>query len=263
MQIIAELEGAGRGAYTGSLGYLTPDGRLDVNILIRTMTLQAGHGAPACRRRHRGRLRSRARARGDARQGARAAAPRSARSHERPRTPAPPARGSTAAAAWSLSVFDRGLHYGDGLFETIACLNGQPRFLDRHLERLAAGCARLGLLSAAARVAAAEIGAALEDCAARGPEADRDARPGARRAATPSPPRRRRRASCCATPGRPRMRALREEGVRVRLGGAAARGKPAARGPEASQPARAGPGAPGVVGPQDRRGAALQQRATR
>jgi anthranilate synthase component I len=41
MQIIAELEGAGRGAYTGSLGYLTPDGRLDVNILIRTMTLQA------------------------------------------------------------------------------------------------------------------------------------------------------------------------------------------------------------------------------
>jgi len=40
MQIIAELEGAGRGAYTGSLGYLTPDGRLDLNILIRTMTLQ-------------------------------------------------------------------------------------------------------------------------------------------------------------------------------------------------------------------------------
>ncbi len=39
MQIIAELEGVGRGAYTGSLGYLTRDGRLDVNILIRTMTL--------------------------------------------------------------------------------------------------------------------------------------------------------------------------------------------------------------------------------
>ena len=41
MQIIAELEGAGRGAYTGSLGYLTVDGRLDMNILIRTMTLDA------------------------------------------------------------------------------------------------------------------------------------------------------------------------------------------------------------------------------
>jgi 4-amino-4-deoxychorismate synthase (2-amino-4-deoxychorismate-forming) component I len=42
MQIIAELEHAGRGAYTGSLGYLTRDGRLDLNILIRTMTL-SGH----------------------------------------------------------------------------------------------------------------------------------------------------------------------------------------------------------------------------
>ncbi len=39
MQIIAELEGAGRGAYTGSLGYLTRAGDLDLNILIRTMTL--------------------------------------------------------------------------------------------------------------------------------------------------------------------------------------------------------------------------------
>ena len=39
MQIIAELEGVGRGAYTGSLGYLTRDGRLDLNILIRTMAV--------------------------------------------------------------------------------------------------------------------------------------------------------------------------------------------------------------------------------
>jgi anthranilate synthase component 1 len=39
MQIIAELEAAGRGAYTGSLGYLSRDGQLDLNILIRTMTL--------------------------------------------------------------------------------------------------------------------------------------------------------------------------------------------------------------------------------
>jgi anthranilate synthase component I len=42
MQIIAELEGAGRGAYTGSLGYLTREGDLDLNILIRTMTLSDG-----------------------------------------------------------------------------------------------------------------------------------------------------------------------------------------------------------------------------
>ena len=39
MEIIAELEGEGRGAYTGSLGLLGRDGRMDFNILIRTMTL--------------------------------------------------------------------------------------------------------------------------------------------------------------------------------------------------------------------------------
>ena len=42
MQIIAELEGEGRGAYTGSLGYLTRGGLMDLNILIRTMTLMDG-----------------------------------------------------------------------------------------------------------------------------------------------------------------------------------------------------------------------------
>ncbi|MGN6520931.1 MAG: chorismate-binding protein, partial [Dokdonella sp.] len=39
MQIIAALEGVGRGAYTGSLGYLDRSGDLDLNILIRTLTL--------------------------------------------------------------------------------------------------------------------------------------------------------------------------------------------------------------------------------
>ncbi len=42
MQIIAALEGVGRGAYTGSFGYLDRNGDLDLNILIRTLTL---HGA--------------------------------------------------------------------------------------------------------------------------------------------------------------------------------------------------------------------------
>ena len=40
MQIIAELEGEGRGAYTGSLGWLGSDGDADFNILIRTLTLE-------------------------------------------------------------------------------------------------------------------------------------------------------------------------------------------------------------------------------
>ena len=39
MEIIAELEGAPRGAYTGSFGYLSRDGSLDLNILIRTATV--------------------------------------------------------------------------------------------------------------------------------------------------------------------------------------------------------------------------------
>ncbi len=38
---------------------------------------------------------------------------------------------------------DRGLAYGDGLFETIAVRRGQPRLLERHLQRLATGCQRL------------------------------------------------------------------------------------------------------------------------
>ena len=42
-------------------------------------------------------------------------------------------------------VLERGLHYGDGLFETIACTGGQPRLLGRHLRRLAQGCERLGI----------------------------------------------------------------------------------------------------------------------
>jgi anthranilate synthase component 1 len=40
MQIIAALEGEGRGAYTGSLGWIGNDGDADFNILIRTLTLR-------------------------------------------------------------------------------------------------------------------------------------------------------------------------------------------------------------------------------
>lgn len=37
MELIAELEHGGRGAYTGSLGYINCDGAMDLNILIRTL----------------------------------------------------------------------------------------------------------------------------------------------------------------------------------------------------------------------------------
>lgn len=41
MQIIAELEGVGRGAYTGSMGWLNRDGDMDLNILIRSAEIEA------------------------------------------------------------------------------------------------------------------------------------------------------------------------------------------------------------------------------
>jgi anthranilate synthase component 1 len=54
MEIIAELEGEGRGAYTGAMGYLNHNGDMDLNILIRTITqsgekiqLRAGAGIVA------------------------------------------------------------------------------------------------------------------------------------------------------------------------------------------------------------------------
>lgn len=42
MEIIAALEGAGRDAYTGSLGWIAANGDADFNILIRTLTLADG-----------------------------------------------------------------------------------------------------------------------------------------------------------------------------------------------------------------------------
>jgi 4-amino-4-deoxychorismate lyase len=44
-----------------------------------------------------------------------------------------------------IAVNDRGLQYGDGVFETMTCREGQPRWLDRHLRRLQHGCGALGL----------------------------------------------------------------------------------------------------------------------
>ena len=40
---------------------------------------------------------------------------------------------------------DRGLQYGDGLYETIAVKEGNPCLWKQHLQRLLSGCARLGI----------------------------------------------------------------------------------------------------------------------
>ncbi len=45
----------------------------------------------------------------------------------------------------SLAIEDRGLHYGDGLFETLAVVQGQPQHWERHYQRLRRGCERLHL----------------------------------------------------------------------------------------------------------------------
>lgn len=54
MEVIAEIEGVGRGPYTGSIGYLSRCGQMDTNIIIRSIlcegrnyTLRAGAGIVA------------------------------------------------------------------------------------------------------------------------------------------------------------------------------------------------------------------------
>ena len=42
-------------------------------------------------------------------------------------------------------IDDRGLRYGDGVFETLAVVEHQPQLWMRHLDRLETGCRRLGL----------------------------------------------------------------------------------------------------------------------
>ncbi len=58
-----------------------------------------------------------------------------------------------------IDPMDRGLHYGDGLFETMAVRGGRVRFLDWHLERLADGAARLAIPLPEPGTLAAEIAA--------------------------------------------------------------------------------------------------------
>ena len=54
---------------------------------------------------------------------------------------------------------DRGLAYGDGLFETMASVDGRIRWLDYHLERLELGCRRLAIEAPDPEVVRAEVAA--------------------------------------------------------------------------------------------------------
>lgn len=57
----------------------------------------------------------------------------------------PPAVLIDGEAHRTLSALDRGLQFGDGVFETIAVRRGRPLLREAHLERLEAGAARLSI----------------------------------------------------------------------------------------------------------------------
>lgn len=56
-----------------------------------------------------------------------------------------------------VSADDRGLLYGDGLFETCLAINGHVALWPRHMQRLAQGCARLQLQMPDPDLLAAEV----------------------------------------------------------------------------------------------------------
>lgn len=87
--------------------------------------------------------------------------------------------------AATVDVRDRGLHYGDGVFETLRCDQGHVRWWSRHLRRLAEGCRRLGIVmpnvaqleGELARLATSRDRALLKVVLTRGPMTRRSYRP--------------------------------------------------------------------------------------
>ena len=61
-----------------------------------------------------------------------------------------------------VSTADRGLLYGDGVFETIAVESGQLRYWPQHLRRLQSGCERLGMAPVDAALLAQECRSLIE-----------------------------------------------------------------------------------------------------
>jgi 4-amino-4-deoxychorismate lyase len=56
-----------------------------------------------------------------------------------------------------IDIEDRGLQYGDGLFETMALREGTLRFRDAHVERLTRGCERMQITPIPAAILEAEL----------------------------------------------------------------------------------------------------------
>jgi 4-amino-4-deoxychorismate lyase len=67
-----------------------------------------------------------------------------------------------------LSLDDRGLHYGDGLFETMLARDGAIVALSAHTQRLAEGCERLGIEPPTVSILSREIDALLKQGVQKG-----------------------------------------------------------------------------------------------
>ena len=63
----------------------------------------------------------------------------------------------------SIDATDRGLNYGDGLFETVAVVQGQPKLWQAHMERLQSGCDRLNIPFPGADLLMGEMEKAVPD----------------------------------------------------------------------------------------------------
>jgi 4-amino-4-deoxychorismate lyase len=69
-------------------------------------------------------------------------------------------------SAEALSLLDRGLHYGDGVFETMVYRRGHLVLWSRHYHRLQQGCERLGIVAPTADALLQDIAALVDsDCA--------------------------------------------------------------------------------------------------
>ena len=79
----------------------------------------------------------------------------------------PPAASTTwvdGVAGAAVPADDRGLQYGDGVFETLLCRDGRPRFLAQHLDRLARGCDALAFRAPSSALLSAEVEHAAQLC---------------------------------------------------------------------------------------------------
>jgi 4-amino-4-deoxychorismate lyase len=66
-------------------------------------------------------------------------------------------------AAHALSLEERGLNYGDGVFETMRLQHGAIRFIGSHLTRLTLGCERLSIAPPAEALLCSELATLTRD----------------------------------------------------------------------------------------------------